>query len=287
MTNHGGTVALDAVVERWHEVCRHDPLLPRSAEVVGPEPLAATVLDLVRRPPASEWTIPRGLEDVAREFASRNTPLEVAVEELVCLADAIRPFLDADHDAEWRVRNLLDRAITVVVHDAVDHLQEEALTDHLTGLRNRRALQRELRRELLGARRRGQPLSVVMLDLVGLKAVNDAQGHLAGDGLLITMAGALTSALRRSDVAYRVGGDEFVVVAPDANEHDVGGLVARVAERAPRFGWGAATFPTDGEDERALLAFADQRLLEGRIRDRTPPRGTSIDLTDASGLAAE
>ena len=280
MTNHGATGELDAVVERWHDVCRRDPLLPRTERVVDPEPLVAIVLDLLRRPGDDT----SDLEHAARTFATRNTPLEVAVKELVCLAEAVRPQLEGEGeeggDAEWRLRNLVDRAITVVVHDAVGHLQEEALTDHLTGLRNRRALQRDLRRELLGARRRDQPLSVVMLDLVGLKAVNDAQGHLAGDALLVQLADALTAALRRSDAAYRVGGDEFVVVTPDADEHDVDGLVRRVSARAPRFAWGAATFPTEADDERALVALADRRLIEGRIRDRTPPRGMAIDLTD-------
>jgi diguanylate cyclase (GGDEF)-like protein len=92
--------------------------------------------------------------------------------------------------------------------------QTQSMTDALTGLYNRRSLDRMLEREVLLASRHRTPLTVVVLDVDHFKQVNDDHGHAVGDELLKLMGSVLTSTLRRSDLAFRMGGDEFVVILP-------------------------------------------------------------------------
>src|SRR5205823_7615681 len=108
------------------------------------------------------------------------------------------------------VDRLLDEAIVAIVRDATEELERDALVDPLTGLFNRRALVHNLESELGRASRTQSRFSLMFLDLDGLKAVNDRYGHAAGDAVLVRMAEALETALRRGDSAYRLGGDEFV-----------------------------------------------------------------------------
>jgi diguanylate cyclase (GGDEF)-like protein/putative nucleotidyltransferase with HDIG domain len=98
----------------------------------------------------------------------------------------------------------------------VARLAKMAITDPLTGLRNHRAFQEDLARELQRVSRSGIPLSLVMLDLDGLKAINDRLGHQAGDERLQGVAAAIRAEQRATDLAYRIGGDEFAVMLPGA-----------------------------------------------------------------------
>jgi diguanylate cyclase (GGDEF)-like protein len=97
------------------------------------------------------------------------------------------------------------------------NLERLALTDCLTGLFNRHAGELALQREVAHARRASFPVSLVLLDLDSLKQINDTYGHSAGDQALRVVARALASVVRASDVAVRWGGDEFLVVLPDAS----------------------------------------------------------------------
>jgi diguanylate cyclase (GGDEF)-like protein len=98
----------------------------------------------------------------------------------------------------------------------VARLAQIAISDPLTGLRNHRAFQEDLARELQRVSRSGDPLSLVMLDLDGLKAVNDRYGHQAGDERLQAVAQAIRDSQRAGDIAYRIGGDEFAVILAGA-----------------------------------------------------------------------
>jgi diguanylate cyclase (GGDEF)-like protein/PAS domain S-box-containing protein len=91
--------------------------------------------------------------------------------------------------------------------------------DMLTGLFNRRRFQEELDRELIRHRRYGGGGAVLALDLDGFKHVNDSLGHAAGDELIASLAGTMRRTLRDSDIIARIGGDEFVVILPEADEH--------------------------------------------------------------------
>jgi diguanylate cyclase (GGDEF)-like protein len=99
----------------------------------------------------------------------------------------------------------------------LERLAQAALVDSLTGLRNHRAFQEDLTRELNRQNRSGSPLSLVMLDIEGLKAVNDTLGHQEGDERLKSLAESLRSAARGSDALYRLGGDEFALLLPETN----------------------------------------------------------------------
>jgi diguanylate cyclase (GGDEF)-like protein len=95
-----------------------------------------------------------------------------------------------------------------------DRLAYLATTDSLTGLLNSRAFDQRLRQEVARAARYGGPLALLILDLDGLKRINDRQGHLAGDRALQAVASAICDELRKVDIAARLGGDEFGVLAP-------------------------------------------------------------------------
>lgn len=96
----------------------------------------------------------------------------------------------------------------------ITRLEHESITDPLTGLYNRRHMDRRLDEEVARSRRYGQPLSVVMLDIDQFKGINDRLGHLAGDYILQSIAQRLRQNLRRVDLAARFGGEEFVIIAP-------------------------------------------------------------------------
>jgi diguanylate cyclase (GGDEF)-like protein len=95
-----------------------------------------------------------------------------------------------------------------------DRLARLATTDSLTGLLNARAFDQRLRQEVARAARYGGPLALLILDVDGLKRINDQEGHLVGDRALQSVASAICDELREVDIAARLGGDEFGVLAP-------------------------------------------------------------------------
>jgi diguanylate cyclase (GGDEF)-like protein len=135
---------------------------------------------------------------------------------------------------------------------------------------NRRSFEVDVAQELGRVVRHGGRFSLVMLDLDGLKTINDTLGHTVGDARLQTLGAALRSFTRREDTAYRIGGDEFAVLLPAASPGQAQQVMARVAEEAApaRFSWGVASCPSDGTTAEALVAAADVRLYRRRARAR-------------------
>jgi len=111
-----------------------------------------------------------------------------------------------------------------------EQTRELAMRDQLTGLYNRRAFEERLDEERARSVRSGDPLALLIIDVDGLKTINDAGGHLAGDEALRLAAEALRSSTRQSDLPCRLGGDEFAVILPGADIH----AALTVAERAKR-----------------------------------------------------
>jgi diguanylate cyclase (GGDEF)-like protein len=137
---------------------------------------------------------------------------------VVAIADRPRGFIDADRA---QLSDAAERLALAVERDRILSVRTiEASTDALTGLPNRRSLVEHLDRQLAIAERARAPLSVLMLDLDRLKEINDTHGHAAGDAALRAFARTLSSTIRRSDLAARLSGDEFVIVMANTRGRD-------------------------------------------------------------------
>jgi diguanylate cyclase (GGDEF)-like protein len=166
----------------------------------------------------------------------------------------------------------LFRVPIVIEYDELKILQLNAVTDPLTGLYNRRLFSETFEKELNRGRRYGSPLGLVVLDLHRFKEVNDKHGHPRGDDVLRAAAATLKKALRTSDSAFRIGGDEFALLLPQTDAEQALALSRRVetvfAEMLQplqlsvgvSMDHGVATFPQDGEQADQLIRVADERL---------------------------
>ena len=171
---------------------------------------------------------------------------------------------------------LLVSATVLTAGHALSRLAErtrrQAETDHVTGLLNRHAFVLAAEREHELAARTGSDLTVAILDLDGFKAVNDRDGHAAGDRLLADLATAWLGALRPADVLARYGGDEFALLLPATSEAGAATLVGRLAAAHPQpWSAGVAGWPRSVSLDGAL-AVADARLYEVK-RARAGDRG--------------
>jgi diguanylate cyclase (GGDEF)-like protein len=164
----------------------------------------------------------------------------------------------------------------LVEYEEFKKLQINAATDALTGLYNRRLFDEYCDKELNRAKRHGQHLAVVILDLQGLKGVNDRHGHLHGDQVLQLAATTLRKTLRASDFAFRIGGDEFALLLPQTEPEPAITLCRRLrtryeAEVRPlkldtlvTLDFGVAVHPQDGDQKSQLMEVADKRLYASR-----------------------
>ncbi|MGA3294646.1 MAG: GGDEF domain-containing protein [Candidatus Acidiferrales bacterium] len=162
----------------------------------------------------------------------------------------------------------------VMEYEGYRKLQINAATDALTGLYNRRLFDEYCEKELNRAKRYGQQLAIVILDLHKLKEVNDRHGHMRGDQVLQLAATTLRKTLRASDFAFRIGGDEFALLLPQTDTEQAVTLCRRVRalyENEVRpfnfdvgvtLDFGVAVHPQDGDQKSALLHTADERLYE-------------------------
>jgi diguanylate cyclase (GGDEF)-like protein/putative nucleotidyltransferase with HDIG domain len=184
----------------------------------------------------------------------------------------------ADHDAftadHLRVLLAISSKIALSVENALKYQQAEssATTDYLTGLPNARSLFVHLARELARCRRTGTALAVMVCDMDNFKQINDLYGHLEGDNLLKDFAGHLKEMCRGYDYVARMGGDEFVVVAPGLKLEAAEEKARRLNQLAVDAGRkvagrslialsvGTAFCPEDGFDVERLLAEADRRM---------------------------
>ncbi len=166
------------------------------------------------------------------------------------------------------------RVPILMEYDDFKKLQINAATDALTGLYNRRLFDEYFDKELNRAKRYGQQLSVVILDLHKLKEVNDRHGHLQGDQVLQLAAATLRKTLRASDFAFRIGGDEFSLLLPQTEPEQAMTLCRRVRAQYENdvrplkltvgvtLDFGIAVHPVDGDQKSTLLDLADQRLYQ-------------------------
>jgi diguanylate cyclase (GGDEF)-like protein len=151
-----------------------------------------------------------------------------------------------------------------------------ALRDPLTGVLNRRGFIDELERELARARRYQTPFVLGYVDIRGLKAVNDSEGHLAGDDVIKQVAWLLTDSVRTEDAVGRLGGDELALLLTGQSGNGAEAVVQRIQAQLPACreamaigtDWdvtiGTASYPADGDTFEQLVSTADRRLYEQR-----------------------
>jgi diguanylate cyclase (GGDEF)-like protein len=166
------------------------------------------------------------------------------------------------------------RVPILIEYDELKRLELNAVTDPLTGLHNRRLFAETFEKELNRSRRYGQPLGLVTLDLHRFKEVNDRHGHPRGDDVLRAAAATLKKALRTSDSAFRIGGDEFALLLPQTDSPQALALCRRVQTVFAEFlqplqldvtvgmDHGVAIFPQDAEQADQLIRIADERLYQ-------------------------
>src|SRR6185312_6476997 len=210
-------------------------------------------------------------------------PLTYRGESLgVLVALSATPFSFMPRDVDVVQSFATQAAIAISNARLYEAQQELASRDPLTGLLNHREFHETVSRELERCRRYGGRLSVALFDLDGFKTVNDVSGHAAGDRVLRGAAERLEAACRGSDMAFRIGGDEFALLLPETSGPDAANVAARAARWIGEVSFGVAAWPEDGPSKDAFLARADENLY-GMKRERSREHAR---LALASGLSA-
>jgi diguanylate cyclase (GGDEF)-like protein/putative nucleotidyltransferase with HDIG domain len=177
-----------------------------------------------------------------------------------------------------RVLQVITSKLALFIENALKYRQAEksAISDFLTGMPNARALSMHLDQELARCKREHSTAAIMVCDLNGFKKINDRYGHLAGDRVLKIFAGLMRKACREYDYAARMGGDEFVIVAPNMTPGSVSErarLLSAMAQEASRevcgtdmlsASLGAVFYPQDGSDTEHLLAEADRKMYAAK-----------------------
>ena len=204
------------------------------------------------------------LSAFASAFLSRRTAMAyVALAGALYLGVLVLNWR-AEMATQWTMGMIAIALPCAVISSLVGQLRSLALHDPLTGLANRRLLEQVLLTRMNAARRRNGLLSVAALDLDGLKTINDLAGHAAGDQLLIAAASGFAATLRAGDLLARVGGDEFIVLLPDADLSDAESAIQRMRARAAGVAFSAGLVSWRGETASELLQRADAALYAAK-----------------------
>jgi diguanylate cyclase (GGDEF)-like protein len=165
---------------------------------------------------------PIGLLFVREIYGARSIPVELLLERVTYIYVSV-------------TTAILIGSLGYLLGRQADRLEALSATDALTGLANRRAFRRRLTDDLRRARRYGSPVSLLLVDVDGLKRINDERGHSAGDRVIRRVADAITATLREADLGSRWGGDEFAILLPntpvDAARHSAERLAAHLKWR--------------------------------------------------------
>jgi len=163
-----------------------------------------------------------------------------------------------------------------------DNLRRQAIHDPLTGLFNRRYLEETLEREMRRVQRKASPLGIIMLDLDHFKRFNDTYGHSSGDDLLRALGKLLQTQVRQEDVACRYGGEEFVLIMPEAPLEVVLDRAEEIRQQVPRLqvfqgsrllesitvSLGVAMLPEHGATGQEVLRAADDAMYQAKAAGR-------------------
>ncbi len=211
------------------------------------------------------------------KFSTLRSALAIPLEGLAGVVGVLTLYhaeTDAFTSDHLRILLAISSKMALAIENALKYEQAEssAVTDYLTGLPNARSLFLQLDRELARCKRDTSSLVVMVSDMDGFKQINDRFGHLEGNRVLRLFAQALKDSCREYDYVARMGGDEFVVVAPGLTAEAAAKKAESLRELARRAGQevcnedilslsvGQALYPEDGKDAEALLAEADRRM---------------------------
>ncbi len=220
-----------------------------------------------------------GLEDRHRTLFSQppwtgnkgdaDAPLSL----LVSLDKALIDMAGDDSELLDAARAVIERLSTTIdslQRDKVRGLEEQAATDALTGAMSRAALMEQLEMECARSVRYGRPLSVVFMDVDGLKATNDEEGHRAGDDLLRQLVKSVQHHTRSADLFGRLGGDEFLLVLPETDaagaEATAGKLSGFLAGEGLSASFGTSGTPETTPEPEALVEAADAAMRALRAK---------------------
>ncbi|MBV8980759.1 MAG: hypothetical protein JO086_07650 [Acidimicrobiia bacterium] len=246
---------VDGIVDDWRELCRWDPMLPPQSNPPIAAALVSALADALEHPQPLGWGADPEMEKVVGAFTLSSGSLDIAIGQLVCLGESLRrrlferiPPEEAD-ETHLRLEMIIDRAIGAAAQQAASRVEMQTLIDTPTGLLNRYALERDLRRELARSVRYRRPVCVLVLCVDG------------GDtDAVVPLGSALRDGVRAGDLAYRIGDNELAAILAESTA-DVGAAVAArlEADGALRFTYGIAAHPDDGEDPDVLLDVARRR----------------------------
>jgi diguanylate cyclase (GGDEF)-like protein len=223
------------------------------------------------------------------------TPVRVlAIEK-----DDFRSLVEESTQAAFALLEALSYRVRSVGIQAGD-LHEQSLRDPLTGLLNRRAFHERIQEEVGRAQRYGEQFSLLILDVDQFKLLNDTFGHDAGDEALRWVGRVLMEHTRAADAPFRVGGEEFAILAPSASPETAAAIAERLratfAESHPpldraatlTMSVGYATCPDHARRAESLFHMADQAVLRaktgGRNRVEGPDGVADVNLPDPTGL---
>jgi diguanylate cyclase (GGDEF)-like protein len=221
-----------------------------------------------------------------RDAATYSTYLDQAIRALVGIVLVFAVYAVYQQHQINRIRNQVAHQLDTLskVETLTTEVYKLAALDQLTGLYNRRSGEQRLAEEMNRASRHRRPLTLLLLDVDNLKNINDRLGHPAGDLLLKQFSDRLQRAIRGSDLAVRLGGDEFMVLLPECPVDEVGRVLARVDglkveyenEKVDcRFSRGWTDF-RPGESSQEFLKRADAALYENKRASKgtsRPPTG--------------
>jgi len=211
---------------------------------------------------------------LSREEATYSFYLNQAVRALVGMVLLFSVYLVYQQTMIIRMRNQIADQVEALakVENLTNEVYRLAALDQLTGLYNRRSGEQRLAEEISRAMRHSRPLTVLLIDIDGLKQINDELGHAAGDLMLKTFSERLQRAIRGSDLAVRLGGDEFMVLLPECRVEEVRHVLSRVEGHefeyeghriACRFSRGWTDYKP-GETSAELLKRADEALYANK-----------------------
>ncbi len=215
---------------------------------------------------------------LAKEQTSYSFYLNQSVRALVGIVLLFTVYLVYQQSQILRMRRQISEQIESIarVQTLTAEVYKLAALDQLTGLYNRRSGEQRLAEEINRSLRYGRPLTLLMLDLDGLKQTNDKLGHAGGDLLLKTFSERLQRAIRGSDLAVRLGGDEFMVMLPECRAEEVRHVLLRLegasityeGHHVPcRFSRGWVDY-RPGETSQELMKRADEALYANKRKSK-------------------